>query len=85
MTDETVTLDAETAARIRDKVESGEFESAAEAVRAALDYYDMGGWSDEEIRRMVEEADADAETFTVDEVRAFLNEECEKIIAKFEK
>lgn len=59
----TITLEGDLAARVRSLVESGEFASPLELIRAAMEALkaaeEIRGWSDDEIRTMVRESDVE--------------------------
>ena len=74
---ETIVIDTDIAERLRRKVTSGQFATADDALRAALDSLDgagLVGWSTAEIREMVEASDSEGGELPIDEARVVVQE-----------
>lgn len=89
MADETltITLEPELAARLREKIDSGI--DAAEILRAGLERFEAPlipeGWTIEEVRAAIEEADREGGEYTLEEVESFLDEKRKELEAKFSR
>ncbi len=82
----TIVVDDETAAKIRELVESGAYPDAAEILRASIDA--LGplqapyGWTDEDVRAAVEESDREGGEMTVDEAMDSIRSELRTLYAQ---